>query len=131
MKKPHCMCHCLGAHFPTYFGFPHLLKQPNLAAGRLASESFQALYQKLCGKFYHGTAAAQGHSVARRPEQSLNVFSKQGGVSISLECLLCECCCLRRTLSHPVQLGVPGDGTLLTEVLLCLVVHSPQKLTKV
>lgn len=53
-----CVTICLGAHFPTHFGFLHLLKQSNLAAGKLASETFQALYQKLNGKFYRETAAA-------------------------------------------------------------------------
>lgn len=59
------------------------------------------------------------------------VCPKGDGFVISLECLLRERCYLRTTLCHPVHLGdAPGDGTLLTEALLCVLVHSPKKINK-
>lgn len=48
------------------------------------------------------------------------------GFVISLECPLLERCYLRTTLCHPVHLrDAPGDGTLLTEALLCAMVDGP------
>lgn len=110
-KKTHCLCHyLLGCTFPhplwlllsaetTQPMQADLDLKPSQPCTRNSMENFTMGQQQPEATRWHG-------------EQNNPWMCSPGkeGFPISLECLLCEGCHLRRTLSHPVLLGDAWRG---------------------